>query len=208
MTERRSEKNGGTMSKPLKPADGARSSNNAARETEADEAGGDDSSRVSRRKALTIGAATAASTALPIEAMARTIAGQTAAPLLLERVKGALEAAHELRDIRAELAACQAKILRMDPHSAASRSEQSRQFSLAYLQGEAETRAFSTANGISSKASAALKADMRELEIVLTRYIFQGAVTPVTPDWDAWARKREVVWRRWLADRATRLTAG
>lgn len=206
MTDRRSWTNGGSISKPPEPVDGTRSSSHATRDGEADKAGGEDSSRVSRRKALVIGAVTTASAALPIEAMARTVAAQTAEPLLLERMKGALEAVHELRDIRAELAACQAKILRMDPHSAASRSEQSRQSGLCYLQGEAETRAFSTANGISSKAPAALRADMRELEIVLTRYIFQGAVTPVTPDWDAWARKRQVVWRRWLAGRARTTT--
>lgn len=206
MTDRRSEKNGGNMSKPPELADGARSSNHAIRESEADKAGGEDSSRLSRRKALAIGAVTTASAALPIEAMARTVAAKTAAHEFLTRLRLATQAINELRDIRAEFASCSQRIMRMDPLGAESQQMGWSESILYFEQAEAERRAFNAANNISCVAPDALKAAARQLEIALTRYIFNGTVRPAKPDGAAWARKRQAAGKRWLAGRARTTT--
>ncbi len=161
----------------------------AANATIADERAGHGDGEVTRRTML-VGSAAAAAAVSPVEAMARTLAAQTAAPLLLERIRRAVGAVHELRDIRAELAICQDNILRMDPHSERSRREQSRQFGLRYLQSEAERRAFCAANGMRGDTPATLKADVWNFAVTLHDYNLRGSLAQVEPDWIAWSKKR------------------
>lgn len=191
---------------PVKPEGGEASILGAGRQTVAYESVERNEGPVSRRTALIIGSAAMGTSLLPVEAVAHPLAAEAASPEFIERAIHAIEAVRELREIRAELTRCQARILRLDPHSQASREEDERQSGLRYLQNEAETRAFSAANGISCKTPAAFKADIRDLEISLTRYVFTGTVGRVEPDWEGWHRKRQAFWERQRAWRLAKAT--
>lgn len=190
MTEQRSREKMCDTGVPSQPRCEASSNQNSAIESEDDRCGRAEERRVSRRAAIVMGSAAAGGAVLPVEAMTETLAASPVPGLLLERMRSAIDATHKLRDIRAELAACQVNIRRMNPDSEVARAEQWWQLWLQQLQSEAETRAFSAANSMQSAAPAALKADVWKFAVTLHRHNDKGSLQYVEPDRDYWYRKR------------------
>ena len=207
MSEQHNNAEGHDANAPRNPGDDASSLHQAGPEAGAVDQATQDASGISRRTAILVGSAAAGTGLLPVEVVAGALAtGATTTEFRL-RLTRAMDAVNVLRDIRAELASCSARIMRMDPLRPEAREERWRESLLYFRQTEAAARAFGAANSISYKAPSALKSDARQLEIALTRYILYRGLSPAKPDWNRWSRKRQAASERWLAARAKRTTS-
>lgn len=186
MTEQHSREKVCDTGVPSEPRCEAPSNQHPGIEREADRCARPEERGVSRRAAIVMGGAAAAGAVLPVEAMAGAVAAPRAAPLFLDRMRRAIEADRELRSIRAELARCNARFLRVHPDSDEARAERWRQTVLDFRQIEARRNAFVLSNGISCGAPVFLKEEVRRFEVILIRHILYAHVSLATPDWAYW----------------------